>query len=1061
MFSLVITIHVLAIASAAVASMVIFRRMDSEENKYLFLVALGITIECVGQFSKLISPVFEVAMLEYAIEYLGCTIYEPALMMYISKLYKVKLPDLVKYVFIGIKIAAFMGIVLYQSTTICISNPILDTSGDFSRIVSDKEFFYYINVITNFAVGAWGILVSARSLIRLVRDRKKREIARSVFNVVVFSLPMAMYGLLFFSGFSVVDFGPATRAFSTAALVLLSIKFNLINVISLAREQVVEAMNEAIVVVNTDKEILYMNDTAQRVFTDTHQIGSLVLSDTISACLDHTDCEITVGKRTFKCSRSDLYYESIANRMGLSGYCVVAVDVTDIIEMREAAETANKSKADFLANMSHEIRTPMNAICGMADLLDRSGLPPIEQSYVEAIRSASGNLLDIINGILDFSKIEAGRLELVEQEYGMAELINDVQSIIVTQADKKGLQFLVYADPTIPDKLLGDEGRVRQMLINLLNNAVKFTEQGWISLKISWERVYQDQALIRMDVTDSGIGIRQEDIGKLFTRFNQVDTKRNRSIEGTGLGLAVSRRIANSMNGDIFIESEYGTGSTFTVTFEQRVLSDSSAASCVAPEKYVAMVLEDNERHGDCIAKALTSLGVPFAINDMDEFERLCTSDDCIKLLLYDYKEYGDIVFSPIGEGMFRIAMLEYGDVVYDMNAEVSYVTKPVSIFTLRPFITPEGPSYMRGGSKVEHVLFAPTAKVLVVDDNDVNLRVASGIMNQFGFTPRLLSSGAELLELVQQDKSYDMIFLDHMMPGMDGVETVEKLRRMEGEYVKTVPVVALTANAIKGVEREYLDAGMNDCLFKPMQIDMLERVLKRWLPKEKVEQTIFKAPEEQWPDADVEYIDGVNIAEAVKLVGGSVSDFLLVLTDFVASVEKKAQEIERYEKEEDIQAYTIEVHALKSAAKLVGADSLASLAAMLEKSGKNGDLEQIHAGTPTLIERYREIGERMAPYAINEEIQEEEKRDISQDELVEMFYELKQCFKKLDAARAEELADELRKCRFTGQWYHRIQKLYTDVNNFDFESAAIDIDLAINALACDGSSDGMFARGE
>ena len=396
-------------------------------------------------------------------------------------------------------------------------------------------------------------------------------------------------------------------------------------------------------------------------------------------------------------------------------------------EKNEIAREALEAKSNFLANMSHEIRTPMNAIYGMAEIMEGTVKDKDQQEYVMMIKRSSENLLYIINEILDFSKVDAGKLEIVDEPYNFSEMLQDVVTMMELRAREKNLQLRLDMPQNIPRLLGGDEMRVRQILINIMNNAIKFTNRGSVTLKVTWEEAVGfpiPQGTLTMQVIDTGIGISKENMGMLFTAFGQVNTKKNRNVEGTGLGLAICKNLTDEMGGVISVESEVNKGSVFTVAIPQKIVDE-------APDDY--------------------------------EIKRL---DNIIP----------------------------------------------------------------GGGYSADFV--APKARVLVVDDNKVNLQVAHELLKLFGIEPKLASSGQEAIDLISRHLvSYDIIFMDHMMPYIDGAEATQRIRAIDSDYARKVPIIALTANAIKGVDKQLIAAGMNDYISKPIKVTQLGDVLKRWLP--------------------------------------------------------------------------------------------------------------------------------------------------------------------------------------------------------------------------------------
>ena len=529
-------------------------------------------------------------------------------------------------------------------------------------------------------------------------------------------------------------------------------------------------------------------------------------------------------------------------------------------EKNEEAQNALEAKANFLANMSHEIRTPMNAIYGMAELLDQKDFEEEEKEYIDTIRKSSENLLAIINEILDFSKIDSGKMEINEEEYHFNSLIHDVLSIIEFRMKNRSVKLIYDIAPDIPRVLIGDEVRIRQILINLLNNAVNFTRKGHVALHVHWEPDIDGNGYLHVDVEDTGIGISEADRNKLFTAFGQIDTKKNRNVEGTGLGLIITKRLLNLMGSDISLRSKVGEGSTFSFVLRQQVKD-------------------------------------PRPSN-------------------------------------------------YDSNHDR---------------ITADNAGY--------RITFkAPTARVMIVDDNKVNLTVASELMKRFGFEAVMVESGMEAINRVEEHLiEYDIIFMDHMMPVMDGVEATKHIRALGSEYARHIPIIALTANAIKGVERTFRDAGMNDYLAKPIHMNQLSAILQKWIPLEKqvpIVNGLEVMPSKggmqtgQLPilekDEIIDMLKGINVEDGLRNCGGSKAVYIKVLTTFASS--NLLSSLQEYFKKGDIENYTVMAHSIKGACRNIGANDVADQAYELECAGKDEDIDFINKYHQAFCDNYAEV---------------------------------------------------------------------------------------------------------
>ena len=517
----------------------------------------------------------------------------------------------------------------------------------------------------------------------------------------------------------------------------------------------------------------------------------------------------------------------------------------------------------YVANVSHEIRTPMNAILGFSELILSSDNMEEIKSYARDIKRASGNLLSIINDLLDVSKIESGKLELIPTPYYLYNMLNDVENIISIPVHNKGLEFRTDFSPEIPGKLFGDETRIRQTLINIINNAIKYTREGYVSFSADYEYVDKQEAkrllnrseddipanedydYIRLifKIKDTGIGIKEEDVKHVFDKFRQVDADVNKGIEGTGLGLSIALQLTQMMGGSIEVESTYGCGTTFTVILLQEVVDKKKLSSYVLSKK------KDEE-------------------------------------------------------------------------------------------------------PTVDRYLYAPNAKVLVVDDNEMNIKIMVGLLKRYQIAADTATDGFQAIEMLQEN-TYNLIFMDHMMPKMDGIETLEKLRAMDNDNNEAI-VVALSANAIVGAREMFLEHGFDDFMSKPVETPRIEEILKLWLPENLVIEGMIESKE---ADEEVDFeIKGIDVFSGMMKCDNNLDDYLEILKIVYECSDEKIEQLKENVENCDFENYTISVHALKSIAANIGAHKLSMLARVHELAGKNKNYDFIIENYESLIKVFTDL---------------------------------------------------------------------------------------------------------
>ena len=715
--------------------------------------------------------------------------------------------------------------------------------------------------------------------------------------------------------------------------------------------------------------------------------------------------------------------------------------VRHIQESQRKAENASKAKSDFLSKMSHEIRTPMNAIIGMTELILRESLTTSAREQAITIRQSGDHLLSIINDILDLSKVESGKLELVKAQYLFHSTIQDVISIIKMRMSNPDVRFAVYMQHDLPTTLYGDEVRVRQVLLNILTNALKYTKVGYFSLNVTGEQ-NADTVTLSIKIKDTGIGIKAEDIGALYGEFNQFDLEKNRNIEGTGLGLAITKSLVELMGGCIDVSSKYGEGTEFSIALPQTVVNTGDEVPRFANLK--VLLYCRTALNLEYIGKSLSDLSVQYEMpaNESELGTALASGEWDFVFAEADMTAVTQKIIDTRGLNTKIVMLSDSYDATYEARngQDFTLLIMPAYFISIGNVLTGRNADYSVCNQNIERFI-APDAKILLVDDIATNLKVGEGLLKLYGIQVDTCLSGREAISAVMTEE-YDMVLMDHMMPELDGVETVAIIRHLD-EKLKKIPIVALTANAIVGAREMFLANGFDDFLSKPIEVGKLNSILSKWIPKEKQQQGEDVPQTQNEASAELR-IDGVDVERGIAFCGRSMSNYLEILAVFLKSGSEIINEIERCASEGNIALYTIHVHAMKSASANIGANLLSAEANALENAGINKDADFIAQNNSAFIANLKKLLTEINGVLTNDA--KKENKDFNEIQLEELLINLNAALASFDVSAIDEITEALQP--FTA--HPKVGKALDDILQKVFIGQYKDAQEAINLFAKD-----------
>lgn len=899
-------LHIFGVLVAFDLLVIVFRKEDTNYRGELILTIACCLVTLVAKSIYIVGGQKETMVVIGKMEYLGKCFGNFCALMFMIRWKNIKIPQWVIHLLLVVNMGFYVMIatvdyhhLYYKDYWLAPSKANLN--GYTLEISPAPMYYVYMAFLLAEIMTTIGIIISSYCSQRSMPNKGKIHFLM----IAAMLSPMLLLSLRILKILKGDDPTPLGILLSCIFMSIAVVKYGLFDPVKNAKNYIIDNLKEAVIVTDADHRFLFLNSMADKIITSINKEQGYCTDDKIYTFIQGSQDFFDWKDRHYQVEETVLKDNEL-----IQGYMMTIVDVTKIIEQNRLmkrlvlqTEDANRAKTNFVSNMSHEIRTPMNSIVGITEILLRSQHSPKEQEYLLNIQSSGRVLLTIINDVLDCSKMEAGKMQLFDEPYDTCSLFHDLRISMENRIGHSGLELIYDIDQDIPCKLKGDMGRIRQVIINLVNNAIKYTEKGSVRFSVHVRQKNTDKVMLYYEVADTGIGIRKEDQKILFDAFQRVEMDRNRYVEGTGLGLTISQNLVNMMGGVIEVESEYGKGSRFFFTIEQTII-DPTPVSAV------------------------------------------------------------------------------------NYNGQKDNVTE----------------------KEAECLFIAPEAHILLVDDNELNLVVAKELLKPLRMQIDTAENGLQAVKMVR-DGQYDLVLMDHMMPVMDGIEAAKAIRALPEDKYQKLPIIALTANAMVDARKEFLNAGMNGFVAKPIDFTRICNQLKLWLPKDLVrdvpKEEAKKLLADDLSDREIQPEDpqmGFSFEEGVNHCGSKAA-LMKTIRIFYRTIDSKADKIEQCLKEGLISDYVIEVHALKSSALLIGAVPLSEAAKELESYGKQGKTEVLEEKTPEVLAMYRDFKNILKPYADKEEAA---KQEASDGEWIQALQQIHQCIEQFDLDGVDRIMEKL-----------------------------------------------------
>lgn len=1031
--------NLILIIEVAFMVKMLYDHLEVPENRSLFIAIIGLAIDLVGNFTITHAKLAEVAQIENSFSIFGRILFGFGIITYMGKKFHARFRELILFVWIFSILAVFVhSFKIPNDTGFLADVKIVNVSG-MSLFVGTRGPVYFFNIFSVVSVGIWmffALLVEVKSM---RREWDNREFVNAFFYLT--AIVLQGIGILVSEIFygKIPNMVPASKSLAVGIYLALSLKYHFINYDILARQTLMDDVGAGFAVLSDQRRILYANDIAKALFP---KMASIVTEEI-------TDFELVsaIEKKEFQFSKNGRHYRVTADPIyddgKVSGYTILIVDISDIVLLEKQAEQNAEARSNLLTNISHEIRTPLNTIIGASEMLEDDSIPETAyKDYVDVIKAGSMNLNDILNDLLA-ATTEAGKVQVSDMApYSICTLIDNVVDMSNERIAHKKITLSVFVAPDIPISAIGDDGRIRQVLLNIITNAIRYTDDGIVSIRVSGTYLMDGRFEYEYCITDTGRNAFAPDMDfeQAFASGNELGVEFS---TGYGISLMVAKKIANALDGDISFRSIKGRGSIFVFRFPSQLLERKTLMNQNYNKRLTITFLGDSKSGFDDFKIICRNYDIQMEeAQIISQLHKPADDDTRYQVLIFDYEKFGKrIATSEKAKSYVKIAVLSERKVPTKLERDFIFVRSPLSALTLQKILLEH--EERRNNVDSGNFFTAPTARILVVDDNSLNLDIARSMLENFEVFVDTVDSGYECIKLLERGNNYDLIFMDYMMEGMDGIEATRIIRNMKGK-IGRVPILAFTANEVEGAREKYLAAGMNDAVFKPANRLAFAKALKQYLPPEllvagKIESESSEEKQvSEYPD-----IPGIDKELAIKYSGGNVTVYKDMLATFAIEIDSRESMVREYFEEANYKDFVIQVHGIKGLARTLGIQELAARMARLEKAGENSDREYIAANINSIMTAYREYKDILEPFV--REKKSHARKATSTDGVEAVLVKMHDALEEFEMEEAETLFEKLWPGEYDKQRMALMRNLKESIDRVDYYASKDYVDKLID----------------